>query len=169
MWTREPHRRYKSELRSTQHQSPHRTIEAPCSPRSREGDRTNAAFMPPGNMKILGEGRPRWPRRRGNAEGQPVERDRATDVARQHDIGRPQGNKNSGGLNPAPGEHTRRVVAGYTGPLLFLFEQTHNYYVDNCLSGELGFWFLVCYAATHTHTHTASNSITTEMHTSGAQ
>jgi len=22
-------------------------------------------------------------------------------------------------------------VAGYTGPLLFLFEQTHNYYVDN--------------------------------------
>jgi hypothetical protein len=22
-------------------------------------------------------------------------------------------------------------VAGYTGPLLFLFERTHNYYVDN--------------------------------------
>jgi hypothetical protein len=22
-------------------------------------------------------------------------------------------------------------VAGYTSPLLFLFEQTHNYYVDN--------------------------------------
>jgi len=26
-------------------------------------------------------------------------------------------------------------VAGYTGPLLFLFERTHNYYVD---------FFLVC-------------------------
>jgi len=24
-------------------------------------------------------------------------------------------------------------VAGYTGPLLFLFERTHNYYVDNPL------------------------------------
>jgi len=22
-------------------------------------------------------------------------------------------------------------IAGYTGPLLFLFERTHNYYVDN--------------------------------------
>ena len=22
-------------------------------------------------------------------------------------------------------------VAGYTGPLLFLFKRTHNYYVDN--------------------------------------
>jgi len=32
---------------------------------------------------------------------------RITEVARQHDTGRPQGDKNSGGLNPAPGEHTR--------------------------------------------------------------
>ena len=52
-------------------------------------------------MKILGEGRPRGPRRGGG---------RTTDVARQHDTGRPQGDKNSGGLNPAPGEHTRWAV-----------------------------------------------------------
>jgi len=59
-------------------------------------DGSNAAFMPPRNIKILGEGRPRGPRR-----------DRTTDVARQHDTGRPQGDQNSGVLNPAPGEHTR--------------------------------------------------------------
>jgi len=66
-----------------------------------EGDGTNVAFMPPRTMKILGEGRPRGPRRGGG---------RTTDVARQHDTGRPQGDKNSGGLNPAPGEHTRWAV-----------------------------------------------------------
>jgi len=49
-----------------------------------------------------------------SAEGQPVERDQTTDVARQHDTGRSQGDekqgKKSGGLNPAPGENTRWVV-----------------------------------------------------------
>jgi len=30
--------------------------------------------------------------------------------------------------HPAP---CLNYVAGYTGPLLFLFERTHNYYVDN--------------------------------------
>jgi len=60
---REPHRRYNSELRSTKHESPHRTIEAPRTPRFRGGGRTNAAFMPPRTIKILGEGRPCRPRR----------------------------------------------------------------------------------------------------------
>jgi len=41
---------------------------------------------------------------------QPVERDRTADIARQHDTGRPQGDKNSGGLNSAPGKHTRWAV-----------------------------------------------------------
>ena len=36
----------------------------------------------------------------------PGPRDWTTDVARQHDTGRPQDDKNSGGLNPVPGEHT---------------------------------------------------------------
>ena len=115
---REPHRRYKSELRSIKHESPHCTIEAPRTPRSREGDSTNfsAAFMPFRTMKILGEGRPCGPRRgplRGGATSRLELRDRTTDVARQHDTGRPQGDKNSGGLNPAPcgpGEHTRWFV-----------------------------------------------------------
>ena len=31
---------------------------------------------------------------------------------------------------PDPHPHLN-YVAGYTGPLLFLFERTHNYYVDN--------------------------------------
>jgi len=60
---REPQRRYKSELRSSKHESPHRTIEAPHTPRSRGGGRANAVFMPPRTIKILGEGRPRGPRR----------------------------------------------------------------------------------------------------------
>jgi len=60
---REPQRRYKSKLRSTKHESPRRTIEAPCTPRSWGGGRTNVAFMPPRTIKILGEGRPRGPRR----------------------------------------------------------------------------------------------------------
>jgi len=44
---------------------------------------------------------------RGLANNEMGYRDRTTDVARQHDISRPQGDKNSQGLNPAPGEHTR--------------------------------------------------------------
>ena len=60
---REPHRQYKSELRSSKHESPHRTIEAPLTPRSRGGGRTNATFIPPRTIKILGEGRPRGPHR----------------------------------------------------------------------------------------------------------
>jgi len=40
-------------LSSVEHESPHRTIEAPCTPRSRGGGRTNAAFMPPRTIKIL--------------------------------------------------------------------------------------------------------------------
>jgi len=60
---RELHRRYKSSLRSTKHESPHRTIETPRTSRSRGGGRTNAAFMSPWTIKILGEGRPRRPRR----------------------------------------------------------------------------------------------------------
>jgi len=60
---RELQRRYKSDLRSTEHESPHGTIETPRTPRSRGGGRTNAAFMPPRTIKILGEGRPRGPRR----------------------------------------------------------------------------------------------------------
>ena len=47
---------------------------------------------------------------RGLANNEMGCRDRTTDVARQHDTGRPQGGKNSGGLNPAPGEHTRWFV-----------------------------------------------------------
>ena len=57
---REPHRRFKSVLRSTKLESPHRTIEAPRMPRSWGGGRTNAVFMPPRTIKILG---PRGPRR----------------------------------------------------------------------------------------------------------
>ena len=53
----------KSELRSTKHESPHHTIEAPRTSRSRGGGRTNAAFMPPRTIKFLGEGRPRGARR----------------------------------------------------------------------------------------------------------
>jgi hypothetical protein len=49
-----------------------------------------------------------------SAEGQPVERDRTTDVARQHDTCRSQGDKKkgkkSGGLNPLHGENTRWVA-----------------------------------------------------------
>jgi len=52
----------KSELRSTKHESPHHTIEAPRTSRSRGGGRTNAA-LPPRTIKILAEGRPRGPRR----------------------------------------------------------------------------------------------------------
>ena len=36
--------------------------------------------------------------------------DRTTDVAREQDSGRPQGDQNSRGLNPAPGERTRCAV-----------------------------------------------------------
>ena len=43
----------KSKLRSTKHESSHRTIEAPRTPRSRGGGRTNAAFMPPRTIKKL--------------------------------------------------------------------------------------------------------------------
>jgi len=56
-----------------------------------------------------------------SAEGHAVERDRTTDVARQHDTGRSQGNggniiiiiimkEKSGGLNPAHGKNTCWVV-----------------------------------------------------------
>ena len=34
-----------------------------------------------------------------------------------------------------------KYVAGYTGPLLFLFERTYNYYVDN---QKLVPWWLRC-------------------------
>jgi len=44
------------------------------------------------------------------AEGQPVERNRTTDIARQLDTGRSQGDKISAWLNPAPVEYTRWVV-----------------------------------------------------------
>jgi len=73
-----------------------------------EGDGMNAAFMLPRTIKILGEGKTtRAPPRRGGATSRLKLCDRATDVARQHDTGRPQGDKNSGGFNPVPGEHTR--------------------------------------------------------------
>ena len=42
---RELQRRYKSDLRSTKHDSPHRTIEAPRTPRFRGGGRTNARCL----------------------------------------------------------------------------------------------------------------------------
>jgi len=58
---REPHSRYKSELRSTKHESPHGTVKASRTPKSRGGRCANAAFMPPRTVKILGEGRPRGP------------------------------------------------------------------------------------------------------------
>jgi len=41
---REPQRRYKSDLRSTKHESPHRTIEAPRTPRSRGGRQYGCRF-----------------------------------------------------------------------------------------------------------------------------
>jgi len=41
---REPHRRYKSELRPTKHDSPHRTIETPRTPRSQGGGRYECRF-----------------------------------------------------------------------------------------------------------------------------
>jgi len=44
---------------------------------------------------------------RGLANNEMGCRDRTTDVARQHDTGRPQGDKNSAGLNPTPGDYTR--------------------------------------------------------------
>jgi len=50
----------------------------------------NAAFMPPRNMKILGEGRPREPRR---ATGLLAKRDNTTQVGHKA--------TNSGGMNPA--------------------------------------------------------------------
>ena len=44
--------------------------------------------------------------------------DRITDVARHHNTGRPHGNQNSRGLNPAPGEHTRWAVLSLDQPSL---------------------------------------------------
>ena len=48
------------------------------------------------------------------------------------------GNRSGPGVIPLQGTWGGRIltlnlnyVAGYTGPLLFLFERTHNYYVDN--------------------------------------
>ena len=51
---REPHRRYKSELRSTKHESPHRTIEAP---RSRGGGQYECRFHVSQNHKDPGRGK----------------------------------------------------------------------------------------------------------------
>jgi hypothetical protein len=64
LW-RKLHRWYKPELRPPNTRFHIRTIEAPCTLRSREGNGTNTAFMPPRTMKILGKGRPRGPRRAG--------------------------------------------------------------------------------------------------------
>ena len=48
------------------------------------------------------------------------------------------GNRYGHGVIPLQGIWGGRIlilhlnyVAGYTGPLFFLFEQTHNYYIDN--------------------------------------
>jgi len=117
---KEPQRRYKSELRPTKHKSPHPHYWGA------------AHATVPGSWTVrillscLLETWRSWVREdhagpTQPAEGQPVEpvagrtgrtidkdsTDQTTDVARQQNIGRSQGDENSWGLNPAPGEYTR--------------------------------------------------------------
>jgi len=98
-------RQYKSELRSTKHESPH--------PNYREAKVPGrgivwCCFHASEKHKDSGQGKTmRASPRRGNQSN------RTTDVARQHNTGRQQewqDDKKSGGLNPAPGEHTRWAV-----------------------------------------------------------
>jgi len=68
-----------------------------------------------------------------------------TDVAREHDKGRTQGEKISGGLNPAPWAHTLCQAVGCGEFEWCNFLPRRNWIAAR---GWNGFWFLVCFAVT---------------------